>query len=412
MNSDKDPIKKRFASKLTGFAPEVPASVWDRIDADLTAKQGHQAPPRKKIWLRAATWVATAAAIILAVLMFRSEDFKPEVAKPMAVAEKANNVQNVYDNSNPLQQSANINKINPPAAIYVSAKKNHTIVNKNNTSLQAKQIRVISNKELPLIENVHKDLLAEKTRTKGIEIINEKFAEKELARKIAEMLAGSQNEVFFANNSTARSSNGLEFGVNGNSGFARANNTDQVKQGAGVVLRNSLVTMKHEQPITLGFNLNKKLTDKLSIESGVSYTYLSSKSKSDKVTDILSKKQEFHYLGVPLSLNYSLANWNRFEVYASIGGVVQKDFYGRVIEKKYNSELLNWEESSKTNVSQMRPQLSATSSLGLSYPIYNKLRAYTTVGGAYYFDSDNEHQTIYSEKKWMLNLNLGLKIEF
>lgn len=418
MSSDKDHIKNKFASAFRDYKPEVPVSVWNRIEADLAAKHGHQVLPRKRVWLRVAAVAACAAAIMTAILVIRFDEPTPNAPQQASVVDKQANTAN----ENQAQLIAETLKEEAPFqnAVVETTKTNY---NKSNTTpyntIKKEKVtdkRSESTSTIEPIKNINYELLAEKTTCKGVDIISDRQFELELARKIAELQHAGNNDIIFAENfsSQRNKDKGLGVGVKGTSSFASANNTERIQQAkpTGSILRSQTIKMEHAHPITFGLNVNKRLTDKLSLETGVSYTYLSSKSVPDKIEETQFKKQEFHYLGVPLSLNYTFMDWKKLQAYISVGGAVQKDFYGKVSNRKYLEDLIDWVESSKVNVSQSNAQFSATSSLGVSYPIYNKLKVYTTVGGAYYFDTKNEYQTIYSEKKWMLNLNLGLKFDF
>lgn len=94
--------------------------------------------------------------------------------------------------------------------------------------------------------------------------------------------------------------------------------------------------------------------------------------------------------------------------------MIEKDVYGN-FKQLSEEEIIGNSQSLKREVvkiSQRNPQLSLNVGVGLSYPLYNRLRLYGKIGGAYYFNAENEHKTIYSDQKIVLDLNVGLKFEF
>ncbi len=177
----------------------------------------------------------------------------------------------------------------------------------------------------------------------------------------------------------------------------------------------NLSEMEHDQPISFGLTLSKAITDNLSIESGLTYTYLSSRLKNANDNFRVEETQKIHYLGIPVNINYTLFTFNRFKIYASLGGMLEKDIYGEY-RKLGTGETADFnstaEEEEVTTISQRNPQLSVNAGVGLSYPFIQKLRIYGKVGGAYYFDAGNQYKTIYSDRKIIMDLNIGLKYEF
>ncbi len=177
----------------------------------------------------------------------------------------------------------------------------------------------------------------------------------------------------------------------------------------------NLSEMEHDQPISFGLTLSKAITDNLSIESGLTYTYLSSRLRNANANFRVEETQKIHYLGIPVNINYTLFTFNRFKIYASLGGMLEKDIYGEY-RKLGTGETADFnstaEEEEVTTISQRNPQISVHAGVGLSYPLIQKLRIYGKMGGAYYFDAGNQYKTIYSDRKIIMDLNIGLRYEF
>lgn len=177
----------------------------------------------------------------------------------------------------------------------------------------------------------------------------------------------------------------------------------------------NLSEMEHDQPVSLGLTLSKSIFDNLSIESGLTYTYLSSRVRNANANFRVQETQKIHYLGIPVNLNYTLFSLRRLDVYASVGGLIEKDIYGEY-RKMGTGETLDFnssaEEEEVTTILQRNPQLSVNAGLGLSYPLIQNLKLYGKVGGAYYFDAGNEYKTIYSDRKIVMDLNVGIRYEF
>ena len=118
--------------------------------------------------------------------------------------------------------------------------------------------------------------------------------------------------------------------------------------------------MEHNQPISFGITLSKELIDGLSIESGLVYSYLYSKVRNASSSLDERESQHLHYIGVPLSVNYTVFSFNKLNLYASVGGMIEKDVCGNR-KKLSEEETIGNGQSLKREVepiSQRNPQLS------------------------------------------------------
>ena len=174
--------------------------------------------------------------------------------------------------------------------------------------------------------------------------------------------------------------------------------------------------MEHGQPVSFGITVSKTIVDRLSVETGLVYTYLFSRAKNTSVDFQNQETQHFHYLGVPINLNYNFANIGRLGLFASFGGMVEKDVYGefRSTGQNVSTELNSTSQGViTTKISQKNPQISVNAGVGVFYPVYGGFNVYGKVGGTYYFDAKNyEHKTIYADKKIVLDLNAGIRFDF
>lgn len=172
----------------------------------------------------------------------------------------------------------------------------------------------------------------------------------------------------------------------------------------------------HNQPISFGVLTSFNVTPKLQIETGLIYTYLSSETTNKAQGFINSEKVQFHYLGVPVNLNYTLLSVNKLNIFVTAGAMIEKDINGKIkyneeknIASEMNSGYTN-EASSKIN--QENPQFSLAGGVGINYPIYNKTNLFAKIGGRYYINANNEYKTYYSDEKFGLDIQLGIKFNF
>lgn len=426
MKSDKDHIKNIFSSKLSSFEPDLPDLIWEKIDADLSLLPINKKKATRQTLYKTCTWIAGVAAAVLALYWVFPIQDEEKSGREFFMAQHVdrNKYENkrvaVLDTEQKLQSENRSEKASSSQTNYASPTIQSLGLSENIQEaklLSDKLEGVIVAKDDQISDN-NSEVLAETPEIKDSDFekkLNEQIAVFEAeGKKLDDMFA-----VNTVDNVKSRKSNGFQLGVEGGSGFSKSNedknklNSMLPNSPGTVMLRTNKVKMEHHQPITFGIAVNKRINDKISIESGITYTYLSSRIKSDENAEIQQKEMQYlHYLGIPLTVNYTFAEWRKFRFYTSLGGMLQKDFYGRIKSRMSIDGLLETETENEKKISQKNPQFSATATLGASYPIYDKLRVYSNFGGAYYFDAKNEHETIYSDKKWLFNLNLGLKFEF
>lgn len=74
----------------------------------------------------------------------------------------------------------------------------------------------------------------------------------------------------------------------------------------------------HDSPITIGLSVNKNLSNRWSLETGLRYTYLKSTFTTGEEYCI-QETQKLHYIGIPLRVSYRFANYKRFSLYSAAG---------------------------------------------------------------------------------------------
>lgn len=136
----------------------------------------------------------------------------------------------------------------------------------------------------------------------------------------------------------------------------------------------------HNMPLSFAVTFQKMFTRKFGIETGLTYTYLYSKSAAENRLD-QDIKQHLNYLGVPLSVVYSIAEGKRFGAYAKFGFMVDK-----ALSAKATSYFDD--KSQSYDLSRKGVQFSSMLQVGGAYNINNLLSLYIEPTVSYYFDSE------------------------
>lgn len=167
--------------------------------------------------------------------------------------------------------------------------------------------------------------------------------------------------------------------------------------------------VKHKTPLSLGMSVSYALNSRFALVSGLSYSYLSS---SWETTNTYHNKtrQKLHFVGIPLSLSYKIAEWKRFNVYASAGIMTEVNVSGKLTTDKYMYNELYERESEHIRMKQWLWSVNARA--GVSYPLIRFVSLYAEVGADYYFDNGSVLETVHSEKPFNVSLQAGFRFGF
>lgn len=156
----------------------------------------------------------------------------------------------------------------------------------------------------------------------------------------------------------------------------------------------AIESIEHHQPISLGLSVRKELKYGFSVETGLTYTMLSSDAKMFSGEKF---KQQLHYVGIPIRANWSFYNKKLLSMYVSGGGAIEKSVYG-----KLGSEKLT-----------VKPfQFSVTGAVGVQFNATNKIGFYIEPGVSYFFDDGSNVQTIRKENPFNFNLQAGIRFTY
>lgn len=164
---------------------------------------------------------------------------------------------------------------------------------------------------------------------------------------------------------------------------------------------------KHHLPVRFGMNVAYNLSDHLAIESGLTYTRLSSDMSEGTNENRITGSQRLDYVGIPLSMRYKAFTYRPFSLYMSAGLLAEQCVSGS-ISKDYIISGKSRKTDNET-VSTKPLQMSVNASVGLQLDLPGNIGIYAEPGLSYYFDDKSSLSTIYKEKKLNFSLNVGLR---
>ena len=171
----------------------------------------------------------------------------------------------------------------------------------------------------------------------------------------------------------------------------------------------SATRTNHHQPIKAGVSLRIPLSNRWSVSTGATYSYLGSDISQETGNARMETKQKLHYVGIPVNVNYSVLRTNRLNLYASGGVEVEKLVSGKQDTEHYEGNTFT--KATSQSVKEGRPQISGNVAVGAEFRIVNQLSIYAEPGLAYHFDNGSDVENIYKEKPLNLNVQVGLRWE-
>lgn len=167
--------------------------------------------------------------------------------------------------------------------------------------------------------------------------------------------------------------------------------------------------IQHHTPINFGISVSRQLSNRFYLQTGLNYSYLRSEWATNGTYHI-ETDQRLHFLGLPLSIAYRIAEWNRFLFYASAGGMAEVNVAGKRQSQLFSDEISIVKQ---TEHIRMKEWLwSVNGKVGVSYPIVRFVSAFGEVSANYYFDNGSTIKTIHSEKPFTIGFNMGFRLGF
>lgn len=166
----------------------------------------------------------------------------------------------------------------------------------------------------------------------------------------------------------------------------------------------------HKTPVSVGFSVSRYLNNRFALLMGLNYTFLSSTWDVDAPVYYNKTAQKLHFIGIPVSLSYKIAEWNRFQVYAAAGAMTEVNVSGKLITEKYSGKELYGKESEHIRMKEWLWSVNARA--GVSYPLLRFVSLYAEAGVDYYFDNGSTIETVRSEKPFNVSLQAGFRLGF
>ena len=163
-------------------------------------------------------------------------------------------------------------------------------------------------------------------------------------------------------------------------------------------------------PISVGIGVDIPFSRRISLGTGVEYTYLS-RSFTGTYTEIVEGEVEKsvtgdidnyqHYIGIPVNLYYHVIDSKNIRFYGYGGLTLEKNISNHY-RVHYSPSDINWLDPAKGL------QFSVGAGIGVEFLFSNSFGIYIDPGIRYYFDC-GQPRSIRTQQPLMMNFEVGLR---
>lgn len=413
---DKEMWMDKLKEKLQDYSEPMPASGWEQLEKELVP------PVEKRILYPYRKWVATAAAVLLVAatslsiyflntptaeeirrtatpMLAADPDILPQTNAPdvqVAKVEPARAIRPIVAQAKKIAEREGTEPSVPVEAVREIAGGKETVQQMANEKEEIEKEPIVAKEESPVVRS-HKRSGQDK-----LHIPVEK-PESKKGRWSLGAAVGNAGGVSLTGNDLAGGGIPNEQRLNLVSNAAEGeiiripdNQMVVFKEGVPYLKRmDEIVDIKHHQPISFGLSVRKGLAKGFSVETGLTYTLLSSDVEMSGGNAMIDQK--LHYIGIPVRANWNFFDKDRFTLYVAAGGMIEKCVYGKLGSEKQTVKPV---------------QLSVAGAVGAQFNATKHVGIYVEPGVAYFFDDGSNVQTIRKETPCNFNIQAGIRFTY
>lgn len=169
----------------------------------------------------------------------------------------------------------------------------------------------------------------------------------------------------------------------------------------------------HKIPVKVGLTARYNITGRLGVETGLTYSVLSSSVKignSETGKNWSTGSQTLHYLGIPLNISFNILNSRYLNIYVTGGGMMEKSISGSIKTDEYVDG--KFDRTLTTNISPKGLQWSVNAAAGIQANILPQLGFFVEPGVSHHFKNGSRVRSIYTDKPTDFSLGFGLRYSF
>lgn len=169
----------------------------------------------------------------------------------------------------------------------------------------------------------------------------------------------------------------------------------------------------HKIPVKVGLTARYNITGRLGVETGLTYSVLSSSVKignSETGKNWSTGSQTLHYLGIPLNISFNILNSRYINIYVTGGGMMEKSISGNIKTDEYVDG--KFARTLTAKISPKGLQWSVNAAAGVQANILPQLGFFVEPGVSHHFKNGSRVRSIYTDKPTDFSLGFGLRYSF
>ena len=169
----------------------------------------------------------------------------------------------------------------------------------------------------------------------------------------------------------------------------------------------------HKIPVKVGLTARYNITGRLGVETGLTYSILSSSVKtgnSETGNNWSSGSQTLHYLGIPLNISFNILNSRYVNIYVTGGGMMEKSISGSIKTDEYVDG--KFDRTLTAKISPKGLQWSVNAAAGVQANILPQLGFFVEPGVSHHFKNGSRVRSICTDKPTDFSLGFGLRYSF
>lgn len=168
--------------------------------------------------------------------------------------------------------------------------------------------------------------------------------------------------------------------------------------------------VRHRQPVRAGVSFRYDLGRRWSIETGLTYTMLSSDIDAGSEFRRCLIERKLHYIGIPLNASYDFLQKKRWSMYATAGGMLEKCVSGREVAEYVSNGVTSSTDTHEISVREL--QWSVNAAVGAEFNFTPLIGIFAEPGVSWFFDNGSQIETIYQDRPFNFNFRVGLRFSF
>ena len=168
--------------------------------------------------------------------------------------------------------------------------------------------------------------------------------------------------------------------------------------------------VRHRQPVRAGVSFRYDLGRRWSMETGLTYTMLSSDIDAGSEFRRCLIERKLHYIGIPLNASYDFLQKKRWSMYATAGGMLEKCVSGREVAEYVANGVTSSTDTHEISVREL--QWSVNAAVGAEFNFTPLIGIFAEPGVSWFFDNGSQIETIYQDRPFNFNFRVGLRFSF